>query len=708
MARADGLLFGTGSAFRFADQMFASLGADLQPAVVDPHGEVHRSNRFLSALRALDDSSRRQPVMLLLDDLHWSDADSLALVEFVCSQITSRSVAVVATLRPWPPDAIESVRRLERDGCAIITELGPLSRDASRALMASRAWGDIAPSTIEQASSVCGGNPLLIEEVARSLVGGSAIPALEPFSTGRRAILLRRFAGVSDDTYRFLRAASVLGSAFRSVCGGEDGRLRSSRCRQRARRSKLRRVSSRRGLVSAQFVHPLFSGALYEGLQGPLRTELHEAAFRALRFLGGGLGEAADQAMMAELTDDVAVSSVRAAGEEALRVGGLVDRRQIPPPRGEDRRAEGNSRDAARTRGGACSFGVSRRGGRDARSADRAARRRAGRARTGARGPRRSPPRVRARWKHRWTASTRRRRSSSRSTGPLLSTLYLRGAFVATAHLGSARDDEPGRTSNGAVARRLQGDAAADRRGVGIGAVMLSRPDGFEVLSRSVETIEAEPELLEEFSDSGWWPILWCMVAATITERFDAAQHAYDVGFSAAERMGWPAAMAAYLVGEVSLMLRLGNIDKAEADLGKAREHRTARSHRRALLDPRANGYRPRARISAGGRKGLPGDGVDPRAVRCSGSRAVDLVDARKARDCARAARSSMRDLRKGGTDSRGVGDHRALRHTVVGTCVGRLPRSRKVRRPGEDCRMARSRHGRHAVPMAEGVRAGG
>jgi DNA-binding CsgD family transcriptional regulator len=73
--------------------------------------------------------------------------------------------------------------------------------------------------------------------------------------------------------------------------------------------------------------------------------------------------------------------------------------------------------------------------------------------------------------------------------------------------------------------------------------------------------------MLREFSDSGWWPILWCMLAATNTERFEEAQRAYDLGFPAAEQMGWPIAMAGYLVGKVSLVQRLGHLDLAETDL---------------------------------------------------------------------------------------------------------------------------------------------
>ena len=567
VGRADGMLFGTGSAFRFADQLSASLGVDVQPGASDPHGEVPRSNRFLSALRALDDSSVRQPVIILLDDLHWSDADSLALVEFICRQISQRPVAVVATLRPWPPDAMESVRRLEVDGCARIWELGPLSRDASRALMASRVWGEIDPGTIEQASSSCGGNPLLIEEVARSLIGGSKVPAVEPFSTGRHAILLRRFAGVSDDTYRFLRAASVLGTAFRSSVVarmvGFDPHAADMALEEASAAGLIRA-----GTVSAQFVHPMFSGALYEGLQGPLRTELHEAAFRSIRFVGGGPGEAAEQAMMAGLTDDVAISAISDAGVQALASGAwstavrfLRHSVQIAGLKV----TAGMLRDLAEglTSSGSPQQAIEILDELMARSDIEPLER--GRALIVLGKARLACGHLEAPLQCFEDAAT----LLEPIDPSLAADALLRGAFVARLTVGPratmnlaerARALAPdlGRAMN------LQIDAAW-----GAGAVMLSRPEGFDVLLRCAETIEAEPALIEEFTDTGWSPVLWCMVASTYTERFEAAQHAYDLGFPAAERMGWPAAMGAYLVSEEILMLRLGDLEGAEVVLGK-------------------------------------------------------------------------------------------------------------------------------------------
>src|SRR5438132_6153388 len=47
------------------------------------------------------------PILLALDDLHWADEDSLGLLSSLCRRIGDRAVAVMGTLRPWPPRARE-------------------------------------------------------------------------------------------------------------------------------------------------------------------------------------------------------------------------------------------------------------------------------------------------------------------------------------------------------------------------------------------------------------------------------------------------------------------------------------------------------------------------------------------------------------------------------------------------------------------------
>ena len=187
-------------------------------------------------------------------------------------------------------------------------------------LLSSKVWGDVDSDVLEHASRSCGGNPLLIEEIARSLLGGSRVPAVEPFSAGRRAILLRRFSGVSDDTFRFLRAASTLGRWFRSSVAARMVAFDAPKTDAALEEAVAAGVLGS-NVSSVRFLHPMFRRALYQGLQDPLRAELHEAAFHAIRFLGGSAAEAAGQAVAAGLTDEVAKEVVYRAGLEALESG---------------------------------------------------------------------------------------------------------------------------------------------------------------------------------------------------------------------------------------------------------------------------------------------------------------------------------------------------------------------------------------------------
>ncbi len=318
LGRTDGVLLGAPHSYRFTDQLFASLGSEGIGLV--PGGGQRGSNRFFTAIRSLEGLSSEQPVLLSLDDMHLADADSLALVEFVCRQVSTRAVGFVGTLRRSPTEALELTRRLESDGYASILELAPLNAEDSLDLFCARTWGDVTRPVIEMATASCGGNPLLIEEVARSLISGSKIPCIEPFSAGRRAILLRRFSGVPEETFRFLRAASVLGVSFRPAVAGRmvelDGPMLDSALEE-ATATGLLEVNGE----SARFVHPIFATAVYEGLQGPLRTELHESAFRSISQTGGTPAELAEHAIEAGLSEEVALAVIVRSGEEALRSG---------------------------------------------------------------------------------------------------------------------------------------------------------------------------------------------------------------------------------------------------------------------------------------------------------------------------------------------------------------------------------------------------
>src|SRR5260370_28805553 len=132
-----------------------------------------RAAYFYATLRHLE--SIKQPALILLDDLHWADPDSLALVSFLSHRLGSVPVAVVATLRPWPRAALDLARHLAQQGQAQLEQLMPLSPPAATALLTEQMGAGLPEETIGRAWAASGGNPLVLEEIARHLRGGRSL-----------------------------------------------------------------------------------------------------------------------------------------------------------------------------------------------------------------------------------------------------------------------------------------------------------------------------------------------------------------------------------------------------------------------------------------------------------------------------------------------------------------------------------------------------
>ena len=286
--------------------------------VVEPSAPYHRTLRWL-------ERRRERPLLLLLDDVHWADADSLTLLSFVVRRLRRLPVAVIATLRPWPPAAGKLCQDLANCGDAALERLSPLGERSVRALLTGLTGEAVSESTAHRAHVLCNGNPLLVEQVALSLARGGDVPDLGGTASGLgEHILLARFAGLDAAGIRCAQAASVLGTSFRlelaaQLAGSEeppvaeafDGLFRSGLV-----------VDTGDGI--ARFVHPLFGQALYEDISPPLRQRLHARAFAALAERGLD-AEASEHALRAQLTgDEAAIASLLRTGRALLAAGALA------------------------------------------------------------------------------------------------------------------------------------------------------------------------------------------------------------------------------------------------------------------------------------------------------------------------------------------------------------------------------------------------
>ncbi|MDQ1749879.1 MAG: hypothetical protein QOE71_935, partial [Pseudonocardiales bacterium] len=277
--------------------------------------DISPQARFYGILRGVREAAVR-PLLVALDDLHWSDPDSLTVIHLICRRLARLPVALIGTTRPWPAEAVTSAQDLAAQALAEIVPLAPLSTGATRTLLCCRVTGEVPAAVVDQAIEMCGGNPLLVKQAALELSRSGRL------SEGQ--VWFSRFVGVGEAGRRYLQAASVLGTRFRAAVATEVAGL------------SVTEVATeidglfRGGLLHeaedgwARFIHALVRQGVYEDIALPVRRDLHAACFRVLISSGAYPAEAAEHAVAAHLAGDAeAVATVARAGREALRVGAV-------------------------------------------------------------------------------------------------------------------------------------------------------------------------------------------------------------------------------------------------------------------------------------------------------------------------------------------------------------------------------------------------
>lgn len=216
---------------------------------------------FLGALRAL---SQRGPVLVAIDDAQWLDESSVAPVLFALRRLDADPVRLLVSRRPGRRSSIE--RALADDRKETI-EIAGLSLGATSLLLSERLGLELGRRGLRLLYDTAKGNPLLICELGRTLVGrdpaevptelavphvvedifGDRIQELSP--DARRAVLaVSLSAGLSIDALATLVDRSAVEEAVAAELLVPDGSsfrmITSVRC-ARPRPPGMPRISSR-------------------------------------------------------------------------------------------------------------------------------------------------------------------------------------------------------------------------------------------------------------------------------------------------------------------------------------------------------------------------------------------------------------------------------------------------------------------------------
>lgn len=142
-----------------------------------------RKERTIEALVGLIAAvAEAGPTVLLVEDLHWADPSTFAVLDALVARIARTPLLVVTTQRP------EAAVRWEGHDRVVSIELGRLTDDESRELVTRLASGAFTPATIELVAERADGIPLFAEELTAALLEAQADP--RPVPVGHPVVVL--------------------------------------------------------------------------------------------------------------------------------------------------------------------------------------------------------------------------------------------------------------------------------------------------------------------------------------------------------------------------------------------------------------------------------------------------------------------------------------------------------------------------------------
>ncbi|MDT8343799.1 MAG: adenylate/guanylate cyclase domain-containing protein [Thermohalobaculum sp.] len=256
--------------------------------------------------------SKRAPVLIMIEDVHWADPTTLELLSMIIERVERERVMVLVTCRP------ENQVALPNQPYVTGITLNRLGRKGVEAIVARFGGGKLPPETIEAIIERTDGVPLFVEELTKAMIesGDMSVPASLHDTLMAR---LDRLPEVKE----IAQIASVFGREFETdpvAAVAELSRQRVIDALDSLRKIEL--VFSRLGGDGRfSFKHALVRDAAYESLLNRRRQEIHGRIFDLLR---------QDEATMPGVLAQHAAEAGRL--KEAVEYGGLAAEQALRRP----------------------------------------------------------------------------------------------------------------------------------------------------------------------------------------------------------------------------------------------------------------------------------------------------------------------------------------------------------------------------------------
>ena len=248
---------------------------------------------FEAVARLLERMALAQPVLLMLEDVHWADEMSLRLLAFISRRLGRWRMLAAVTAREEDLAHSSLLRHtldeLDQGGHLIRSSLGPLGREDTVALARTLVPTGAAAFLDEELWRASEGNPFMIVETLRALRGGRPPDgtATLPLPERVRDLIDYRIERLGERSRRLVAVAAVIGRPFDFALLGRAAALGDAGAAEGVEELVRHRILQI-GAEGFEFTHDRIREVVFDELLPPRRVLIHRGIAEALEALHAG------------------------------------------------------------------------------------------------------------------------------------------------------------------------------------------------------------------------------------------------------------------------------------------------------------------------------------------------------------------------------------------------------------------------------------